>query len=35
MLLDTLIKSSGVQKAGDRLEVILYVRDAVVVSAAS
>ena len=35
VLLDTLIKSSGVQKADDRLEVILYVRDAVVVSAAS
>lgn len=30
--LDTLIKSAGVEKAGDRLEVILYVRDAAVVS---
>ena len=27
VLLDTLIKSAGVDKAGDRLEVILYVRD--------
>jgi len=31
VLLDTLIKSAGVQKAGDRLDVILYVRDAAVV----
>lgn len=36
VLLDTLIKSAGVDKAGDRLEVILYVRDsAAVVSASS
>ncbi len=32
VLLDTLIKSAGVDKAGDRLEIILYVRDAEVVS---
>ncbi|KAL7492189.1 hypothetical protein ACHAWT_001371 [Skeletonema menzelii] len=31
VLLDNLIKSAGVDKAGDRLEVILYVRDAEVV----
>eukprot|EP00984_Skeletonema_dohrnii_P008904 scaffold3309_cov118-Skeletonema_dohrnii-CCMP3373.AAC.7 len=35
VLLDTLIKSAGVKKAGDRLDVILYVRDAADVSASS
>ena len=31
VLLDALIKSAGVDKAGDRLEVILYVRDSAAV----
>lgn len=35
VLLDTLIESAGVYKAGDRLEVILYVRDAAIVSAST
>lgn len=35
VLLDTLIKSAGVDKAGERLDVILYVRDAAVMSVTS